>query len=136
EAWNGSACATFKVSGAYSSSWYGVKAPSFERLAVMLEVAASVKRALEAAYEVDKLVKHAHRSLANSGSQSQQKSSGYKKKQGGKPGEPEGASKAPNGRTERCDHGDMIYRSGIGKSGKPWKAFSCPEKDRNAQCDP
>lgn len=136
EAWDGSVSATFKGSGEYSSSWYVVKAPSFERLAEMLEDEASVKRALKAAYEVDKIVKQADRSLSNSGSQSQQKSGGYQKKQGGKPGEPEGATKAPNGRTERCDHGDMIYRSGMGKSGKPWKAFFCPEKDRNAQCEP
>jgi|SRR5690606_14341081 len=49
---------------------------------------------------------------------------------------PAGASQAPNGQTETCAHGEMVYRSGVSKAGKPYKMFACPERDRNAQCDP
>src|SRR5690606_6077251 len=136
EARDGSVSATFKGTGEYTSSWYVVKTPSFERLAEMLEYEASVKRSQKHAHvdaRIDKQAGHPH---SNAVPEPQTKSSGNQKKQGGKPGEPEGATKAPNGRTETCDHGEMIYRSGMGKSGKPWKAFFCPEKDRNAQCDP
>lgn len=49
---------------------------------------------------------------------------------------PAGATQAPAGQTETCAHGEMIFRSGISKAGKPYKMFACPERDRNAQCPP
>ncbi|KZM68868.1 hypothetical protein [Nocardia terpenica] len=44
---------------------------------------------------------------------------------------------APGGQSRQCSHGEMVFKSGVGKNGKPWKAFMCPAP-RNApdQCDP
>jgi hypothetical protein len=36
----------------------------------------------------------------------------------------------------QCKHGFMNYKSGIGKTGKPYEGYVCPETDRNAQCKP
>ena len=39
-----------------------------------------------------------------------------------------------SGRT--CQHGQMVYREGVGKKG-PWRAYFCPApKDTPGQCDP
>lgn len=44
---------------------------------------------------------------------------------------------APNGETKTCQHGEMVFRSGVSKaSGKPYKGFFCPSSDRNDQCKP
>ena len=49
---------------------------------------------------------------------------------------PAGAESAPNGETRNCKHGTMVYKAGVAKaSGKPYRLFSCPERDRSAQCD-
>ncbi|GAB4584449.1 hypothetical protein [Nocardia sp. IFM 10818] len=44
---------------------------------------------------------------------------------------------APGGESRQCQHGEMQFKSGVGKNGKPWKAFMCPAP-RNApdQCSP
>jgi hypothetical protein len=36
----------------------------------------------------------------------------------------------------QCKHGFMNHKSGIGKTGKPYEGYVCPETDRNAQCKP
>ena len=36
----------------------------------------------------------------------------------------------------QCKHGFMKEKEGIGKTGKPYKGFVCPETDRNQQCKP
>ncbi|GGM39287.1 hypothetical protein GCM10012275_07750 [Longimycelium tulufanense] len=38
---------------------------------------------------------------------------------------------APGGQQRYCEHGPMVYKSGVGRNGKPWKAFDCP----NSTCD-
>lgn len=44
---------------------------------------------------------------------------------------------APSGETKTCQHGEMVFKSGVSKSsGKPYKGFFCPSNDRNAQCKP
>jgi hypothetical protein len=49
---------------------------------------------------------------------------------------PVGADAAPNGETRSCKHGQMVYKAGVAKaSGKPYRLFSCPERDRASQCD-
>lgn len=52
----------------------------------------------------------------------------------GQRGKPAGASMHPQGETRQCAHGQMTYRSGINKNGKPYEAFFCPERDRAQQC--
>lgn len=53
---------------------------------------------------------------------------------GGQRGKPAGASMHPQGETRQCAHGQMTYRSGINRNGKPYEAFFCPERDRAQQC--
>jgi hypothetical protein len=36
----------------------------------------------------------------------------------------------------QCKHGFMKEKEGIGKTGKPYKGYVCPETDRNQQCKP
>jgi hypothetical protein len=36
----------------------------------------------------------------------------------------------------QCKHGFMNHKSGIGKTGKPYDGYVCPETDRNQQCKP
>lgn len=50
---------------------------------------------------------------------------------GGNNRAPAQASEHPDGKTEYCEHGKMQFKSGMGKNGKPWKAFDCP----NRVCD-
>lgn len=44
---------------------------------------------------------------------------------------------APSGEGKTCNHGEMIFRSGVSqKTGKPWKGFFCPTpKGTPGQCD-
>jgi hypothetical protein len=43
---------------------------------------------------------------------------------------------APGGQQKFCDHGEMTFRSGVGKaSGKAYKGFFCPSPNRDEQCD-
>ena len=43
---------------------------------------------------------------------------------------------APQGPAPSCLHGQMTFREGTGRqSGKPYKAYFCPSRDRNNQCD-
>jgi hypothetical protein len=36
----------------------------------------------------------------------------------------------------QCKHGFMTHKTGIGKTGKPYEGYVCPETDRNQQCKP
>jgi hypothetical protein len=48
---------------------------------------------------------------------------------------PAGAVEAPNGESRTCVHGAMVFKSGVAaKTGKPYRLFSCPERDRATQC--
>ena len=35
-----------------------------------------------------------------------------------------------------CGHGTRLYKEGVGKNGKAWRAYFCPSTDRSSQCDP
>jgi hypothetical protein len=54
----------------------------------------------------------------------------------GRPGQPQGSQQAPNGEERYCAHGKRQFKSGVNKSGKPYKAFFCSSQDRNNQCAP
>lgn len=48
---------------------------------------------------------------------------------------PQAAQEAPGGEKQFCQHGEMVYKSGIAKSsGKPYALFSCTAP-RGEQCD-
>ncbi|MFC0547077.1 hypothetical protein [Kutzneria chonburiensis] len=50
---------------------------------------------------------------------------------------PQGSQEAPGGEKRYCEHGEMIYRSGISaKNGAPYRLFSCPNTNRDQQCKP
>ncbi len=34
----------------------------------------------------------------------------------------------------RCPHGSMLWKEGVGKTGKPYSGWTCPEMDRSKQC--
>jgi hypothetical protein len=36
----------------------------------------------------------------------------------------------------QCKHGFMNHKSGVGKTGKPYEGYVCPELDRAQQCKP
>jgi hypothetical protein len=36
----------------------------------------------------------------------------------------------------QCQHGAMAFKEGVGKTGKPYKGFVCPSKNRDFQCPP
>lgn len=46
---------------------------------------------------------------------------------------PQGATEAPGGEKRYCDHGEMVFKSGVSKAGNPYKLFSCTAP-RNSQC--
>jgi hypothetical protein len=33
----------------------------------------------------------------------------------------------------QCKHGFMTHKTGVGKTGKPYEGYVCPETDRNMQ---
>jgi hypothetical protein len=35
-----------------------------------------------------------------------------------------------------CQHGNMVFKEGVGKTGKPYKGFVCSSKQRDFQCPP
>jgi hypothetical protein len=37
---------------------------------------------------------------------------------------------------QQCKHGFMTHKTGVGKTGKPYEGYVCPETDRNQQCKP
>ena len=47
---------------------------------------------------------------------------------------PAEAQGAPGGETRACRHGEMRFKSGISKAGKPYQAFFCTSGDRNDEC--
>jgi len=46
------------------------------------------------------------------------------------------AEPAGNAGGQQCKHGFMNYKAGVGKTGKPYEGYVCPETDRNQQCKP
>ena len=45
--------------------------------------------------------------------------------------QPGNAGAAPS-----CQHGPRVFREGVSKAGKPYKAWFCSSQDRNDQCKP
>jgi len=44
---------------------------------------------------------------------------------------------ATNSDARTCKHGAMTYKTGVGKTGAPWKAYMCnAPKDASDKCDP
>jgi hypothetical protein len=43
---------------------------------------------------------------------------------------------ATQSQSPQCKHGFMTHKSGVGKTGKPYEGYVCPESDRNQQCKP
>lgn len=44
---------------------------------------------------------------------------------------------ATNSDARTCKHGAMAYKTGVGKTGAPWKAYMCnAPKDASDKCDP
>jgi len=46
---------------------------------------------------------------------------------------PQGAQEAPGGEKRFCEHGEMVFKTGISKAGNPYKLFSCTAP-RGQQC--
>lgn len=44
---------------------------------------------------------------------------------------------APGGQTRQCDHGEMVFKSGVSRAGNAYSLFSCPLPQSNPeQCKP
>ncbi|QGJ94816.1 hypothetical protein SEA_BLINN1_55 [Mycobacterium phage Blinn1] len=48
---------------------------------------------------------------------------------------PQAAQQAPGGEKRFCEHGEMVFKSGISKAGNAYKLFSCTAP-RDQQCKP
>lgn len=48
-------------------------------------------------------------------------------------GTPQVAQQAPNGESRHCEHGEMVFKSGVSKAGKAYRLFSCTAP-REQQC--
>lgn len=46
---------------------------------------------------------------------------------------PQGAQEAPGGEKRFCEHGEMVFKSGVSKAGNSYKLFSCTAP-REHQC--
>ena len=49
---------------------------------------------------------------------------------------PQAPQTGATGPAPSCPHGVKEYKSGVGKTGKPYKMWACPSRDRNNQCPP
>lgn len=49
------------------------------------------------------------------------------------PGTPPGSQEAPGGEKRYCNHGEMVYKSGVSKAGNAYRLFSCTAP-REQQC--
>lgn len=119
----GKVVATFKGGSGYDAPWVVVHADDVQDALSQIsgDNAALFKQLLDETAKVGKYFSGTGGGKPSGGGQSQQR------------GKPAGASEAPDGKPRYCDHGEMVFKSGIGKSnGKPWRAFFCP--DNNKEC--
>lgn len=66
------------------------------------------------------------------GTSTRSSGSGQKRQQ---PGKPATATQHPNGKRTFCEHGERVFKSGIGKNGKTWLAFDCPQGECDREWD-
>lgn len=115
-------CLTLKMPGK-DEPWLVIRAWSVDELASLLEAAVN-----SVLFDT---VRKAQRAFA--GSPASQPAQGQQSYQG-RSQAPQQSAPQGDGRT--CAHGAMTYREGTKKDGNQYKAYFCPERDRNQQCRP
>lgn len=115
--------ATFKFAGAYSDPWVVVKGS--DPADVLAKVNTREFKDL-----MDRVQQIAGMYGASGGKGSPPAGGGQRQQQSRAPQQ---AQEAPNGEKRYCDHGEMVFKSGVSKAGKPYKLFSCTAP-RDQQC--
>lgn len=67
---------------------------------------------------------------SSGGGNTSQGSSGSQNRSQGRPSQ---ASEHPKGRKEFCEHGEMEFKTGLGKNGKMWGGFDCKVDPKNCR---
>ncbi|QDP44632.1 ssDNA binding protein [Mycobacterium phage NothingSpecial] len=115
--------ATFKFAGAYSDPWVVVKGSD------PADVLSKVNT--QAFKELMDRVQQIAGVYAGSGAKPAAGGGGGQAQQSRAP---QAAQEAPGGEKRYCEHGEMVFKSGVSKSsGKPYKLFSCTAP-RDQQC--
>lgn len=131
----GEVTVTLKGGTGFDAPWVVIHSASVEAAAEELSKVDSLKSLLENASRVGQFF-----ARLGGGGGSAPHSGGNGGQNNSRPGAPAGQPApmtAPGGRIEYCAHGEMTYREGVGKaSGKAYKGFFCPERDRSNQCEP
>lgn len=134
----GKVVVTLKGGNGYDQSWIVIHAEDAAEAAAQLEDVDSIKRLIVATRNAERYFHSTGQQQggAQSNGGGQQSRGGDSGGQGRTKGRPQGAAQAPDGEVRYCDHGEMVFKSGTGKNGKPWKAFMCPAPRGSNQCDP
>ncbi|AFI24958.1 class II ribonucleotidereductase [Mycobacterium phage SWU1] len=116
--------ATFKFAGQYSDPWVVVKGA--DPADVLAKVNTAEFKAL-----MDKVQQIAGHYAGSGGSAPANGGGGGQQQSRA----PQAAQEAPGGEKRYCQHGEMVYKSGVSKkTGKPYALFSCTAP-RDQQCD-
>lgn len=128
---DGKVVLTFKGGSGYDAPWIVIHAADLDDAAAQIEG--------ENANTLAKIMEKVQRAGQHfSGLAPAKASTGGGGNSGGsgRQAPPQGAQEAPGGEKRYCSHGEMQFKSGTSKQGKPWKGFFCPTpKGTSDQCD-
>lgn len=128
---------TLKGGAGYDAPWVVLRGPDVDTVAAMLDEKLQNLLGQTAKYGASFSRQAAPaRPAASQGSQQQ-----AARQQAPANRAPAGAQEHPEGKREFCEHGEMIYKSGIAgprakNPGKPYSMFTCPHPVREEQCRP
>ncbi|AXH46790.1 hypothetical protein SEA_ACOLYTE_46 [Mycobacterium phage Acolyte] len=115
--------ATFKFAGAYSDPWVVVKGSDPADVLAKVNTP-EFKALMDKVQFIAGMYSGAGKPVApaNGGGGGQQQSRA-----------PQQAQQAPGGEKRFCEHGEMVFKSGVSKAGNAYKLFSCTAP-RDQQC--
>lgn len=115
---------TFKGLGGYGDRWVVVRAPDPES-GLRVVKSPAFKELLDYTRKIAEYDAAAHRSAAPAPQQQVNQPNPSRA--------PQAAQEAPNGEKRFCEHGEMVFKSGVSKAGNAYKLFSCTAP-REQQC--
>lgn len=121
---------TLKGGTGFDAPWVVVRAGSISSALSQLKAyAAELKELLDTATKVGGY-------FARNGAQKPAGGSGQTAGTSAPANDKPAYQQAPGGQQKFCSHGEMTFRSGVGKaSGKAYKGFFCPSSNRDEQCE-